>query len=475
MIEDGRRNPYMEGGAMRAMSALIMLVALFVNGLRAEVWGWRRISWEEQLLRSVVCPPDSENVIYVSVPYVISEPDSGPGVYKSTDSGQTWRFLSESESDVCYSLTANPLDHNTIYCGTRTIFTHPDGWPWRSRDAGEHWDRSFDRFARYVASPWNENIIFGIDASQIYDIGYQLSRSGDNGTTWIEICEGSESDAFISDNVVFHREDSLTVFAPVVFETPDSVGLGRSQDEGITWDIVLPGKDIPGFDQDPFVPSHWVALQVISPGTGAEQVWFAESFDDGETWEERLLDLDFSVLGVRRLMIDKFDPQVLYLLAPGLVPGLYRSTDGGDTWSAMDEGFSPSTGTKDIILLKDRPGEILAARSDGLWKWTDQQEGENHGVSISEIIRIESVSPCPFREITHVGMNIPKSGMVTAQVYSLRGGLERNLFSKSFKRGIHQFVWDGRDDARREVSPGVYVLIVGTGDTSVSQRIVKLK
>ncbi len=457
---------------MRTRIVLAIAATFLVASLQADEWQWRRIACEGQYLQSTVCPPDSEDVIYVSIPWVMSVPDSGPGVYKSTDAGLTWRNLPQSEDEDCYSLTLDPLDPNTVYCGTRTLFEHPDGWPWRSQDAGEHWERSFTKFSRYMASPWDEGTIFATDDLPC-DLGYWLSRSTDDGASWIDICSGVV--AMMSDNVVYHREDPLLVFAAVDFEIPDSAGLGRSCDKGSTWEIVLPGRDIPGFDQDPLDGSHWVALRLTFPGDGSEEVWFAESFDSGSTWEERLLDLDFSVRSVRRLLFDRFDPQILYMLDPVLVPGLYRSTDGGYTWSAMNEGLPPSTGTRDIFLLEERPGEILAARSDGLWKWTNQHAGERPGEMIPGALRIESVSPCPFQGMMQARMSIPKSGMVDAHVYSLQGRLMRHLFHTPLEKGMHCFAWNGRDQIDREVAPGVYVLMVRAEDTQASRRVVKLK
>jgi hypothetical protein len=48
------------------------------------------------------------------------------------------------------------------------------------------------------------------------------------------------------------------------------------------------------------------------------------------------------------------------------------------------------------------------------------------------------------------------------------------LFSGKHPPGVHQMIWDGRDDRGFSVGPGLYFLRLRTPDTSLTARLLKL-
>ncbi len=440
--------------------AVIGLISLLVFTALADGWQWRRIAWEGIYLESVVCPPDSENVVYVSTSDCYL-PEEEWGVYKSTDNGLTWRFLEESNGPFPYAVTVDPKDPATIYCGYYDIFT--GDVPWRSRDAGETWERTTENSTRYMPSPWEHDLIF---ATQGWN-NYSLYRSTDDGVTWNWI-SGTEEPVFC-DRVVFHREDSLVVFACLASPR----GLCRSTDRGETWELVLEGE-VSAFDNDPADPHHWIAFVVVS----SQSLWpqFAESFDDGISWE--LWDFPYDVWTGRQMVFDLFDSRTIYMAYAGASPeplGILRSMDGGLTWDSMNNGLPSPFGANELFLSRARSGELLAARRYGLWRWTDQLIGETPGEPVSGVLRIESVSPCPFQGSMEARVVIGTRGVARGCVYSLGGSVVRQVFSRPFAEGVYQFVWDGRDDGGRVVAPGAYVLRVEMGNRQAMGRVVKLR
>lgn len=157
-----------------------------------------------------------------------------------------------------------------------------------------------EMFYRIVPSPWNPGRLL---ATATFGGNYVLALSVDDGSTWQYICGGGEA-LLVTNNVVFSWADSVVAFACVYERTPEGrSGLCRSRDGGLTWEEALRGF-VYGFDQDPEDGRHWVAIADV--WTRGLRFW--ESFDDGETWQDRPL-----IAGsyfVEQVVFDPNDSQV---------------------------------------------------------------------------------------------------------------------------------------------------------------------
>ncbi len=450
-----------------SLSVALGIVLSLVLSSQADEWQWRRIAWEDNAVYSVGIPSDSGQVMYAS----IGGPDmpfEDMGVYKSEDGGSTWRFLPESNSQWLCALTIDPKNSSIVYCGSCCILfdsSMPELYPKRTRDAGGHWETILEPLYRIVPSPWIDGLLLATIRG--LDWGWGLSRSTDDGETWTEF-SGTDGGAGISDYVIFHHEDSLTVFSWI--DLGPEWGLARSFDGGFEWEIVLNGR-ISGFDQDPSDGDHWVAIEY--PGQ-SEPALFAESFDNGDSWET--WPLPDPILYVGQLSFDLLDPEILYVvesISTGM--GIYRSMDGGHVWEPMNTGLPETEFTFQVFQRKGKPGRLLAARIDGLWEWTDQQGGDFPGGFDPDVLRIEWVRPCPFLGSVEVAVAFPEQRSMSAAVYSLDGALVSRLVKGSECSAARIFTWDGRLTDGREASPGAYMLKIDADDQQVTCRLIKVR
>ena len=67
------------------------------------------------------------------------------------------------------------------------------------------------------------------------------------------------------------------------------------------------------------------------------------------------------------------------------------------------------------------------------------------------------------------------TGFARATIHDAAGRLVRRLRSGVLSAGRHEFLWDRRDAAGREVAPGVYLARVSTGTEEKTTRVVILK
>lgn len=83
--------------------------------------------------------------------------------------------------------------------------------------------------------------------------------------------------------------------------------------------------------------------------------------------------------------------------------------------------------------------------------------------------------PNPFNPETVIWFSLKDNGPVTVKVYNVAGQLVRTLFDGEMIAGVHEIVWDGRDDHGEEVSSGVYFYSLDMNRGRLVKRMVLIK
>jgi len=84
--------------------------------------------------------------------------------------------------------------------------------------------------------------------------------------------------------------------------------------------------------------------------------------------------------------------------------------------------------------------------------------------------------PNPFNPQTTIAFEIRRQDDVTLRVFDLSGRLVRVLIGgESYTPGHHETVWNGRDDAGRQVASGTYFYRLEAGDFAETKRMVLVK
>ena len=205
------------------------------------------------------------------------------------------------------------------------------GGVWKSTDGGYHWQAIFSK------QP----------TSSISDVVLDPSNPG---IVWVATGE------------VNIRNDVL-----------DGAGLYRSTDAGNTWQL-MGFKDAGNISKVVVDPHNsnivWVAVLGHVWGTNPERGVF-KTTDGGKTWKKVLFVNDHT--GAIDLTIDGDNPQVLFaalwqaqrypwkLDEGGPDSGLWRSTDGGDTWTRLTTDLpKPPIGRISIAVAPSNPERVYA-------------------------------------------------------------------------------------------------------------------
>ncbi len=88
---------------------------------------------------------------------------------------------------------------------------------------------------------------------------------------------------------------------------------------------------------------------------------------------------------------------------------------------------------------------------------------------------IEMVRPNPFTASTAFRCRLPRPGRVSLRVFDVTGRAVRTLVDEMRPAQVMETSWDGRDDAGRIVSGGIYLLRLRTGDLDESRRLLRLR
>lgn len=251
--------------------------------------------------------------------YAVAE---GTGVHRTTNGGRTWIQVNAGlPSSPGYGVAANTVAVHPARPGT--LFAGTGGGTWRSTDLGAHWSRVL-----------NEGDVHALAfhprrPGTIFSGGDHLFRSRDGGRSWKRlILPGTRYDSEIAGLLISPLRPQ-TVFAFDINERRGTAqSLFRSADGGNTWTTVFT-RGPAALAAHPVTPG----LLYLATENGGE-IW--TSADDGLTWD-RVAAGAGGGARLTALLVDRIDPSILYLGTDGT--GVWRSRDRGATWEPFAAGL----------------------------------------------------------------------------------------------------------------------------------------
>ncbi|MDP2984153.1 MAG: DUF362 domain-containing protein [Candidatus Latescibacter sp.] len=99
----------------------------------------------------------------------------------------------------------------------------------------------------------------------------------------------------------------------------------------------------------------------------------------------------------------------------------------------------------------------------------------NSGPSLKDFPITVANVPNPFNASTEIHVTLSSEARLSISIYSISGQRVRNLISTSFRAGEHIIRWDGTNETGSNVSSGMYIVGVYTGNRMVSHRMMLIK
>ena len=288
---------------------------------------------------AIAVSESDENIIYVGEgeQTLRGNVSSGHGMWKSTDAGETWKYIGLPKSEHISRIRIHPENPDIVYVGVIGNLWKPntERGLYKTNDGGLTWEKILyvsDKagIGDIVIDPNNSRIIYAT-TWQMKRNGYRMDsggpdskifRSYDSGKTWEDISEfnGLPSFPWGIVGVAISPVNSKRIWVMV---EADNGGLFRSDDGGNNWEKVNSNRALR--------QRAWYYTRIYADTQNEDKVFvlnvsYGVSTDGGKTFT-----LKNAPHGDHHdLWIDPNNNMRMVMADDG---GAQVSNDGGDNWS----------------------------------------------------------------------------------------------------------------------------------------------
>lgn len=277
------------------------------------------------------------------------------GVYRSTNGGSSWTTLSTPADTGSFfsEIETDPTNASNLYAASNTDLL-------RSSSGGSSWTQVTTLPAFFI-----ESIALHPGSGNLFAGGYEfLFRSTDNGTSWSRIGRYPKfkvSDIKIKGDVIYAWMQPLGCLS---FHPTGLSALVKSTDAGATWSVVF---------QSQATSARKIAIDPQNSNTVylTTKLAIGKSTNGGTSFS--------TITGTAKtsddapIMVHATNSSILFY---GGKDGVYKSTDGGSTWTLKNSGVEMYAVYPIMALGADpaNPDHIFAGSLVALYESQDAGE-----------------------------------------------------------------------------------------------------
>lgn len=330
--------------AWRTLRAIVLPVLLLASGTESvAVWAginrWTNHGLAAEIVRALVIDPKNSSILYAG---------TARGIFKSTDRGQNWRPINSGLTAITIAaLAIDPQNPSAIYAGIGAI-VGTGAQIFKTTDGGNSWSEA--SFGLPPVPPgrgsWRHVSVIAIDPQTPRTVyagittphdAPALFRSTDGGATWNAAHSGLSVDSGGVDTLAIDPQDFTTIYAAGAF------GVFKSTDRGSSWSPANSGLPPCNGTYNVFLCHTSLAIDPQNPRTlyaGIYGVGVFKSTDGGTSWSAA----NTGPVSVGPLAIDPQDPKTLYAGTANYcgcqddpsTTGVWKTANGGTSWSQVN-------------------------------------------------------------------------------------------------------------------------------------------
>ena len=296
----------------------------------------------------------------------------GRGLFKSTDAGQSWIQITDSIGvnthfgDIAVSphnsnIILGALGSGYLYLGSNL----PNEGVWKSSDAGSTWTKTLDVHDAFdiVYHPTNTDSIYAAIGGRNTNSGFYIST--DQGETWEQSNNGLPAANTITRIQIDISKSNPGILYAVIFQGTNPFNgvttAYKSTDGGNNWSHISPGVHLSGY----VVGNVWVDqgfydLCIAVDPSNADHVFIGnveihETMNGSDFSVRRIPGGQYSYqslahMDYHKLVFSESQPSYFYIGCDG---GVFKSTDGGNTVTTVNEGIR----TLQFYRIASHPGD----------------------------------------------------------------------------------------------------------------------
>ena len=339
---------------------------------------------------------------------------TGGGIWETKNGGRTWKNISDGFfGGSIGAIEVAQGDPNVIYVGggEKTVRGNvSSGYGiWKTEDAGKSWKQMGLKNGRHIpriaVHPKNHEVVYAAVLGNIYKPTQErgVYKSIDGGNSWKKTLFVNENAGAV--DLIMDPNNPRILYASTwnVRRTPYSLSSGgdgsalwKSTDSGETWKEVSKNK---GFPSD----TLGIIGVTVSPAN-SDRVWAIvenkdqggvyRSDDGGETWsninsERKLRQRAWYYT---RIYADPKDEDIMYVLNVRY----HKSTDGGKTYETYN---APHGDHHDLWIAPENPKRMVIGDDGGAQVTYDGGEtwSTYHNQPTSQFYRVTTDNSFPYR------------------------------------------------------------------------------
>ncbi|MGA2133519.1 MAG: sialidase [Bryobacteraceae bacterium] len=435
------------------MTRILLLAFLVADGLLAQGTPAGPIRYDSGTISSLPARNIGSAEMSGRIAAVTAVNDSGRltvfaasasgGVWKSINGGTTFKSVFDlPDVQSIGSVAIDPSNTKNVWVGsgeswTRNSVSIGDG-VYKSTDSGDNWNnvglKDSEHIAKILIDPKDGNIVYVCAAGHLWDDNDErgVYKTGDGGKTWRKVLAGANGSTGCG-MLSMAPQDPHTIYASMwdfrrqawTFRSggPGS-GLFKSTDAGEHWTELTPAN-AKGLPDKPYgrialavAPSK---PQVVYASIESKSSALFRSADGGQSWTR----LDASQYQVWRpfyfanLIVDPKDENKVFKVDGPLL----LSVNGGRSFSAVANAHGDF---HDVWIDPGNPNSMFTGDDGGLWR------------SLDGGTRWEHLMNLPVSQFYHVSAD-------NAEPYRVYGGLQDNscwVGDSSYPGGVSNARWE---------------------------------